>query len=60
MLDGLEIGLDRRLDDELEWQLPAQGAVRSTVGVFSIFGLFSLFHSHFSRNFMHDFGAHPP
>ena len=43
MLDGLEIGFDRRLDDELGWQLPAQGAVRSTVGVFSILDYFLFF-----------------
>jgi len=43
MLDGPEIGFDRRRDDELGWQLPAQGAVRSTVGVFSILEYFLFF-----------------
>ena len=43
MLDGLEIGFDRRLDDKLGWQLPAQGAVRSTVGVFSTLDYFLFF-----------------
>ena len=43
MLDGLEIGFNWRRDDELGWQLPAQGAVRSTVGVFSILDYFLFF-----------------
>jgi hypothetical protein len=43
MLDGLEIGFDWRLDNELRWQLPAQGAIRLTMGIFSTLDYFHFF-----------------